>query len=189
MCLGRWGRWEWGPEQEKAEGRGRSWKGCDGRGAAGWRAEPKVGRVPPLRSPPPPPPHPAAEFVVLEPLRPAGALLWDCSTSGSWSRPGVPIPSEAICTPNHRLTALSRPIAGTTRFGPTSALPRPFPGAAWRGLEKLGAEFPRQACPPECRVSGCVGRRPRTRLLPQLGGSEEKRRDKGERGGSLELGG
>lgn len=52
MCLGRWGRWEWGPEQEKAEGRGRSWKGCDGRGAAGWRAEPKVGRVPPLRSPP-----------------------------------------------------------------------------------------------------------------------------------------
>lgn len=59
-------------------------------------------------------------------------------------RPGVPNLSEATCTLNHQLRALSSRIAGTTRSGPTSALPRPFWGAAQLGLGKLVEGFPWQ---------------------------------------------
>lgn len=136
-----------------------------------------MGRVPPLR-PLPPPPHPRRGICCPRASASRGRAALGLPDPGRCLSL-VPIPSEAICTLNHPPPALSSPTAGAIRFGPISALPRPFPGAAWRGLEKLGAEFPPQGCLPERRVSGWVGRGPGTRLLPQLGGSVEKRRDKG----------
>nr|XP_025717541.1 uncharacterized protein LOC112815675 [Callorhinus ursinus] len=165
---------QWGPGQEGA-GTGRA--ATEGVLPGGEQSPRWVGSHP--FGVPPPPPPPAAGFVVLEALRPAGALLWDCPTSVRClvrAFPHQAKPSALRITDYRALSSLS---AGTTPFVPTSALPRPFPGATWRGLEKLRAEFPQQGCPLERRVSGWVGRRPGTRLLPHLRGSEEVRRDKG----------
>lgn len=79
--------------------------------------------------------------------------------SWGWlSSPGVPIPSEAICTLNHHIRTLSSRRAGTTRSGPTSALHRTFLGAIQPGLEKLGGRFPRAETPTKAQCLGLCGK-------------------------------
>lgn len=96
------------------------------------------------------------------------------------SRPGVPNPSEAVCTLNHHLRALSSRIAGATRSGPTSALPRPFPGVArraWKNSERgsHGRDAHRSA---ESRARW--GGDPRLGSFPDPGGAKRR----GEMGGA-----
>nr|XP_012642205.1 uncharacterized protein LOC105883563 isoform X2 [Microcebus murinus] len=78
------------------------------------------------------------------------------------SRPGVPFPSEAICTRNHQVPALS---------SRTGALPAPGPPPPPQGLSRV----PTAGTPTGAQCLGLSGKGTGPQLLPRPWGSEEKR--------------